>query len=96
METQKIANLSGDADNEFSHFAAGKWYAINDENDADYGQGNEDSTTVKFESKVIKSNFCDSSDAYILAIGDIKLCSIYEMHNSLSMNALIMLIILIL
>ena len=80
METQKIANLLGDADNEFSHFGAGKWYAINDENDADYGQGNEDSTTVKFESKVIKSNFCGSSDAYILAIGDIKL--VFHLRNA--------------
>ena len=37
----------------------------------DYGEGNEDSATVKFETKVIKSNLCDYSDAYILVTGDI-------------------------
>ena len=48
METQKIANLLGDADNESSKFATTKWYVINDQNNTDYGEGNEDSTTVKF------------------------------------------------
>ena len=32
---------------------------------------NEDRTTVKFETKVIKSNLCDYSDAYILLTGNI-------------------------
>ena len=71
METQKIANLLGDADNESSKFATRKWYVINDQNNTDYGEGNEDSTTVKFETKVIKSNLCDYSDAYILVTGNI-------------------------
>ena len=92
METQKIANLLGDADNESSKFAARKRYIINEQNNTDYGEGNEDSTTVKFEIKVIQSNLCDFSDAFILVTRDItatsvdantkKLCSIYEMHNS--------------
>ena len=71
METQKIVNLLGDADNESSKFATRKWYVINDQNNTDYGEGNEDSVTVKFETKVIKSNLCDCSDAYILVTGDI-------------------------
>ena len=71
METQEIVNLSGDADSESSKFATRKWYVINDQNNTDYGEGNEDSTTVKFETKVIKSNLCDYSDAYILVTGDI-------------------------
>ena len=71
METQKIVNLLGDANNESSKFATRKWYVINDQNNTDYGEGNEDSTTVKFETKVIKSNLCDYSDAYILVTGDI-------------------------
>ena len=71
METQKIANLLGDADNESSKFATRKWYVINDQNNTDYGEGNEDSTTVKFETKVIKSNLCDYSDANILLTGNI-------------------------
>ena len=70
METQKIADLLGDADNKSSKLATRKWYVINDQNNTDYGEGNKDSTTVKFEPKVIKSNLCDYSDTYI-ATGDI-------------------------
>ena len=65
METQKIVNLLGDANNEYSKFATWKWYVINDQNNTDYGERNEGSTTVKFETKVIKSN------AYILVTENI-------------------------
>ena len=71
METQKIANLLGDADTESSKFATRKWYIINDQNNTNYGDGNEESTTTKFETKVIQSNLSDYSDAYILVTGDI-------------------------
>ena len=71
METQNIANLLRDADNESSKFATRKRYVLNDQNSTDYGEGNEDSTTIKFETKVIKSNVCDYSDAHILVTGDI-------------------------
>ena len=71
METQKISNLLVDADNESSKFATRKWYVINDKNNTDYGEGNKDSTTVKFKTKVIKSNLCDYLDAYILVTRDI-------------------------
>ena len=71
MENQKIVNLLGDLNNESSKFATRKWYVINNQNNTNYGEGNEDSTTVKFETKVIKSNLCDYSDAYILVTGDI-------------------------
>ena len=71
METQKIANLLGDADNESSKSATRKWYVINDQNNTDYGEGNEDSTNVKFETKVIKSSLCGFSDPYILVTGGI-------------------------
>ena len=43
----------------------------NDQNNTDYGKRNENGTTVKFETKVIKSNLFDCSDAYILVTGDI-------------------------
>ena len=71
METQKIVNSLGDADNKYSKFATIKWYVINDQNNTDYGKRNEDSTTNKFETKVIKSSLCDYSNAYILVTGDI-------------------------
>ena len=71
METQKIENLLGDADSESWKFATRKWYVISDQNNKDYGEVNENDTTVKFETKIIKSNLCDYSDAYILVTGDI-------------------------
>ena len=48
MEIQKTANLLGDTANESSKFVQRKWYIINDQNNTDYGKGNEDSTAVKF------------------------------------------------
>ena len=71
METQKMANLLGDANNESSKFATIKWYVINDKGNTDHGEVEEDSATIKFQTKVIKSNLCDYSDAYILVTGDI-------------------------
>ena len=50
-------------------WAIRKWYVSNDQNNTDYGEGNENSATVKFKTKVIKSNFCDYSDAYVFATG---------------------------
>ena len=57
----KIVNLLGHTENESSKFSTRKWYVINDQNNTDYGEGNEDSTTVKFETKVIKSSLCDAN-----------------------------------
>ena len=71
MVNQKIVNLFSDVNNSSSIFATRKWYVFNDQNNTNYGEGNEDSTTVKFENKVIKSNLCDYSDAYIHVTGDI-------------------------
>ena len=70
-ELQKIVNLLSDADNESSKFATRKWYFINDQNNTDYGEGKESRTIAKFETKVIKSNLCDYSDAYVLVTGSI-------------------------
>ena len=75
METQKITNLLGDSDSESSKFATRKWYVIKDQNNTSYGEGNEDSTIVKFENKVIKSHLCDYSDASILLTGNITAAS---------------------
>ena len=69
METQKFVNLLSDADNESSKFATRNWCVINDQNNTDYGEGNESGTTDKFETKVIKSS--DYSDAYMVVTGDI-------------------------
>ena len=37
-------------------------YIANDQNNGQYGNGDENGTTIKFETKVIKSNLCDYSD----------------------------------
>ena len=71
METPKIVNLLNDFDNESSKFATRKWYVINDQNNTEYGEGNENYSTIKLETKAIKSNPCDYSDAYILLTGHI-------------------------
>ena len=76
MQAQKIVNLLNDSDNESSKFATRKWYIINDQNNGQYGRGNENDSTIKFETKVIKSNLCDYSDAYILVTGEIKVTNI--------------------
>ena len=75
METQKIVNLLNDSHNESSKFAT-KWYIINDQNNGQYGRGNYNDSTITFETKVIKSNFCDYSHAYILVTGDIKIADV--------------------
>ena len=59
IETQNILNLLGDADNESSKFATRIWYIINGQKNTNYGKGNKNDETVKFGTKVIKSNPCD-------------------------------------
>ena len=76
METQKSVNLLNGSDNESSNFATRKWYIINDQNNAQYGRGNENDSTTKSETKVIKPNLCDYSDAYILVTGHRKVAGI--------------------
>ena len=76
METRKIAKLLNYPDNKYSKFVTRKWYIINDQNNGQYGIGNENDSTIKFETKVIKPNLCDYSDAYILVTGDIKVAGI--------------------
>ena len=73
MESQKIINLLGSSDSESQKFATKRWYIINDQNTGNNAYGNgEDGTTIKFETKVIKPNLCDYSDAYILVIENIQ------------------------
>ena len=67
----KGCKLLSNADKESSKFTTRKWYVINDQNNTDYDEGNQDCGTVKFETKVIKSNLCDYSDTYILVTGTI-------------------------
>ena len=72
MESQKIVNLLSNSDIGSQKFTTKKWYIINGQNNRQYGRGDENDSTIKFETKVIKPNLCDYSDAYILVNGNIE------------------------
>ena len=59
METQKIVNLLNDSKKLNSKVATRKWYIIIDQNNEQYGIGNDNDSTIKFETKNIKPNLCD-------------------------------------
>ena len=81
METKKIVNLLNDSDNESLKFSKKKNYIINDQNNGQYGRNNKNDSAIKFETKVIKPNLCDYSDAYILVTEDIKITNIAANTN---------------
>ena len=76
MENQKIINLLDKIDTDSTHFAAKKWYIINDENNTNYGvnkdTGADNPDTIKYDTRVLKPNLCDYSKAYILIDGTIR------------------------
>ena len=86
IETRKIVNLLNDPDNKTSKFATRKWYIINDRNNGQYGIGNKNDSTIKIETKVIKPNFCDYTEEYILVTGDIKVADIAADTNDVFKN----------
>ena len=89
MKTQKIVNSLSVSEKLNSKFATRKWYIINDENNGQYGRGNGNDSTIKFETKVIKPNLCYYSDGYILVTGDIKVTAVAADTNAaLMMNTL--------
>ena len=60
-----------DTDSESSNFATRKLYVINDQNNGQYGEENENDSSIKLETKVIKSSLCDYSNAYVFVTEDI-------------------------
>ena len=67
MEYHKIANLIDDTSNQPSKFRTRNWVEINDELRGTYNVGSQ----IKFKTTMLKSSFCDYSDAYILVKGTI-------------------------
>ena len=60
--------MLNDSSNEESKFATKKWYVI----DSQTTKGKlKQGDTIKFETKTIKSSFCDYFDAFILVTGNI-------------------------
>ena len=76
MENQKIINLLDKIDTDSKHFATKKWCIINDENDTNYGvnknTGADNPDTIKYDTRVLKPNLCDYTEAYILVDGTIR------------------------
>ena len=62
MEYQKIIKLLGNTQNKPSKFGTRNLVKLNDESQGSYGKGNQ----IKFQTSMIRSDFCDYSDAYIL------------------------------
>ena len=52
METRKIMNLLDNTDNEQPKFATQRWCIIHDQNSKEYGEGNENGTSVKFDKEL--------------------------------------------
>ena len=46
-----------------------KWNIVNDQSNQNYDVGNK----INYNADVLKSNFCDKNNAYILVIGDVTL-----------------------
>ena len=67
MEYQKIANLMGGTSNQPSKFRTRNLVEINDESRGAYNVNSQ----IKFKTTMLKSKFCDYSDAYILVKGTI-------------------------
>ena len=76
MENQKIINLLDKIYTDSKHFAAKKWYIINDENSTNYGvnkdTGADNPDTIKYDTRVLKPNLCDYAEVYILVDGTIR------------------------
>ena len=73
MESQKIINLLDSNNTESQMFATKRWYIVHDLNTGGSGYGDgTDNTSIKYDTKVIKANLCDYSDAYILVTGNIQ------------------------
>ena len=71
MESQKIINLLNSNNNDSQKFATKRWYIIQDHSQGGYGDGTDD-TPIKYDTRVIKANLCDYSNAYILVTGNIE------------------------
>ena len=72
MESQKIINLLNSNNNDSQKFATKRWYIIQDQSQGEYGDGTDGNTPIKYDTKLIKANLCDYSDAYILVTGNIE------------------------
>ena len=66
MEYQKIANLLDTESNQPSKFRTKNWVEINDE-----PRGTYTDKDIRFKTTMLRSSFCDYTDAYMLVKGTI-------------------------
>ena len=71
MELQKIENLLDLKENTYPKYQTKKWYIINDQNNGQYGEGDNNDDTIKIDTEVVKPFLCDYGDAYVLVTGNI-------------------------
>ena len=53
-------------DDDYSKFQTKKWHLMNDQNNGQYGLGNQNDSTIKFSTETLNPFLVDYSDAYIL------------------------------
>ena len=59
---------------------------INDQNNGQYGRGNENDAVIKYDTKVFKPNLWDYSDTYILVTGNTKFADVAANTNVVFKN----------
>ena len=70
MEYQKIANLLGTTIDEVPRwFVTKKWVEVHNQSSAD--DRYKPSKRIRFKTSILRSDFCNFSDAYIVVKGDI-------------------------
>ena len=65
MEYQKIGNLLGNISNKVPRFIIKKWIEVYDQSGETYNTNKQ----IKFKTSVLRSDFCDYSNAYIIVKG---------------------------
>ena len=66
-----MESLLDHKENTYSKYQTKKWYIINDQNNGQYGEGDNNDDTVKIDTDVVKPYLCAYADAYILVTGNI-------------------------
>ena len=72
MESQNIINVLDHKDEDNPRLETKKWYILNDNNNGNYGLGDDVHFIIKFNTEIVKHFLCDYSDAYILVTGNVK------------------------
>ena len=65
MKYQKITNLLGNTTDKVPGFTTKKWIKVHDQ----YKKTNNANKQIRFKTSMLRSDFCDYSDAYIFVKG---------------------------